>query len=70
MRNKRQLGAAFVLAAVLSTAMPLSADMGGNSGSTCGKLLGMAMKALPDFVADMLWEKWCEGERPDVLGGQ
>ena len=70
MRNKRQLGAAFVLAAVLGSAMPLSADMGGSRSSTCGVIIGMAMKALPDFVADMLWEKWCDGERPDVLGGE
>ncbi len=62
MRNKKQLAAAFVLASVLGTAMPLSADMGGARRTTCGTLIGMAYKALPDFVVDMLWGKWCEGQ--------
>jgi hypothetical protein len=62
MRNKRQFVGAFVIAAVLGAAMPLSADMGGAKSSTCGVVFGMAMKALPDFVADLLWEKWCEGQ--------
>ena len=64
MRNKKQLAAAFVMAAVLGTAMPLSADMGGAKASKCATVMGLAEKALPAWVADMLWEKWCDGERP------
>jgi hypothetical protein len=64
MRNRKQLAAAFVLAAILGTAMPLSADMGGAKSSTCAVVMGMAEKALPAWVADMLWAKWCDGERP------
>ena len=66
MRNKKQLAAAFVMAAVLGTAMPLSADMGGANSSACATVMGLAEKALPAWVADMLWEKWCDGERPAI----
>ena len=65
MRNKRQFVGAFVIAAVLGAAMPLSADMGGKNSSACAAVIGMAMKALPDFAADLLWSMWCEGERPE-----
>lgn len=62
MRNKRQFVGAFVIAAVLGAAMPLSADMRGSKGSTCGTLFGMVMKALPEAVGDMLWAKWCDDQ--------
>lgn len=63
MRNKRQFVGAFVIAAVLGSAMPLSADMGGARSSTCATVLGMAEKALPDFVVDLLWAKWCSDQQ-------
>lgn len=58
MRNKRQLAAALMIAAVLGSAMPLSADMGGSQKSTCAFVIGMAAKVLPDHVAEKWLEHW------------
>ena len=57
MRNQRQMASAFVLAAILSAAMPLSADTGviGTSLSRCAVVLGLGEKGLPDFVVSLLW---------------
>jgi hypothetical protein len=47
MRNTRQLVGAFLLAAMMSVALPLSADTGGPGGpnaSTCAFLSGILMK--------------------------
>ena len=58
MRNKRQLTAALMIAAILGTAMPLSADMGGGKRSSCAFIVGMAEKALPDHVITKMLEHW------------
>jgi hypothetical protein len=52
MRNKRQLVGGFVLAAMMSVAMPLSASGGGDTEtSKCAFLNGIFMKAnMPDAV--------------------
>jgi hypothetical protein len=61
MRNKRQLTAALMIAAILGTAMPLSADMGGSQKSTCAFIVGMAEKAIPDHAITKMLERWlCE----------
>jgi hypothetical protein len=51
MRNKRQLVGGFVLAAMMSVAMPLSASGGETESSKCAFLHGIFMKAsMPDAV--------------------
>lgn len=63
MRNKRQLSAALLIAAILGSTMPLSADMGGKKKSTCAFIVGMAEKVLPDQVVEKMLERWlCEPE--------
>ena len=54
MRNKRQLAAAFVVAAVLSVGMPVYADMGGQTRSTCAFLTGLEQTGMPTFVVTIL----------------
>ena len=58
MRNKRQLVSGFVLAAILGSAMPLSADTGAtiaNSVSRCAVVLGLSEKGLPELAVSILW---------------
>jgi hypothetical protein len=57
MRNKRQMASAFVLAAILSSAMPLSANTGAISAgfSRCALVLGLGEMGLPSFVVTLLW---------------
>jgi hypothetical protein len=57
MRNNRQMASAFVLAAILSSAMPLSADTGAISTgiSRCAVVLGLGEMGLPNFVITLLW---------------
>jgi hypothetical protein len=56
MRNKRQLAAAFVVAAILSVGMPLSANDGVASSdrSFCAFLIGLGQKGVPSAVIDAL----------------
>ena len=65
MRNKRQFVGAFVIAAVLGAAMPLSADMGGSSegSSACAFIYGLVQRGVPQFVGDMMWATWCDGQQ-------
>ena len=55
--NKRQMVSAFVLAALLSSAMPLSANTGVISTgiSRCAVVLGLGEMGLPSFVVSLLW---------------
>ena len=57
MRNKRQMVSAFVLAAILSSAMPLSANTGAVASgfSRCAVILGLGEMGLPGFVVSLLW---------------
>jgi hypothetical protein len=66
MRNKRQLTAALMIAAILGSAMPLSADMGGGNRDSCFYIEGLALKVagnglklvFPDHVIDKMLEHW------------
>ena len=57
MRNKRQMTSALVLAAILSTAMPLSATDGiiGSAFSRCALVLGLGEMGIPGVVISLLW---------------
>jgi hypothetical protein len=59
MRNKRQLVGAFVMAAMMSVALPLSADTGGPGGaktSTCAFLQGILWKVGNPAVVGAVFE--------------
>ena len=58
MRHQRQMASAFVLAAILSSAMPLSANNGdalASSFSRCALVLGLGEMGLPSFAVSLLW---------------
>lgn len=57
MGNKRQLVSAVVLAAILGSAMPLSANTGaiGSGFSRCAVILGLGEMGLPGSVVSLLW---------------
>ena len=60
MRNKRQLVGAFVLAAIMSVALPLSADTGAPGGaqkSTCAFLQGVLWKVGAPEVVGAVFER-------------
>ena len=60
MRNKRQFVGAFVVAAMMSVALPLSADEGGPGGpnaSTCAFLNGILMKTNAPEAVGKIFEK-------------